>query len=202
MQRLDGTHNPNYRHGRHVHGHFCCDCGKKIDPRSTRCSHCSKMGSKNPFSGKQHTKRTIKKIAKASKDKFTEDYVNKNYRSKAQGNKKRSINGYILVKDYDHPNRNCHNDVLEHIKVMSEMLGRPIRKGEIVHHKNFVRDDNRRSNLYLYNNISEHGTCTRSIFELVDTLLKRKIIYFSKGVYKMNKKYNTGGCPAVVGGTI
>lgn len=40
--------------------------------------------------------------------------------------------------------------VLEHVKVMSEMLGRPLRPGENPHHKNGVRDDNRPENLELW----------------------------------------------------
>ena len=40
--------------------------------------------------------------------------------------------------------------VLEHVKVMSEFLGRPIRPGETIHHKNGVRTDNRIKNLELW----------------------------------------------------
>lgn len=109
-------------------------------------------------------------------------------RKRYQGNKKRAINGYTLIKDYVHPNRNSHNDVLEHIKVMSAKLDRPLRKGEIVHHKNFVRDDNRSRNLYLYKSLSQHIKDTRYIFTLVKPLLDLKVIRFSKGKYTMNKR--------------
>ena len=54
-----------------------------------------------------------------------------------------------MIKDYEHPNRNSQNDILEHVKVMSEYLKRPIKKGEIIHHINMIRDDNRIENLYL-----------------------------------------------------
>lgn len=57
--------------------------------------------------------------------------------------------GYILLREPNHPNANKADYVLESVKVMSAALGRPIRKGEIIHHKNGVRADNKLGNLQL-----------------------------------------------------
>ncbi len=40
--------------------------------------------------------------------------------------------------------------ILEHVAIMSAHLGRPIIKGETVHHKNGIRNDNRIENLELW----------------------------------------------------
>jgi hypothetical protein len=51
--------------------------------------------------------------------------------------------GYVLI-------RLQGKTVLEHRKVMEEILGRPMLPEETVHHKNGVRDDNRPENMELW----------------------------------------------------
>jgi hypothetical protein len=183
-----GKKNPKYIDGRRSGNKYYCKCGKEIDYRAKHCRSCE-MILHPTFKGKRHTTLSKKLIGKKSSEKFTPEYIKKNYTDKFNGNKKRDINGYTLIKDYSHPNRNSHDDVLEHIKIMSDQLKRPIKKGEVIHHINFVRSDNRLKNLYLFSNISEHGKASKSLFKLVKNLLEFKVIEFKEGRYILNKKY-------------
>jgi hypothetical protein len=72
-------------------------------------------------------------------------------RKKGEGKKwHKSKNGYILRIDHKSPHSGSNGQVYQHREVMAEMLGRPLRKGENVHHKNGNRQDNRPENLELW----------------------------------------------------
>lgn len=76
---------------------------------------------------------------------------------KERGQKRVSAQGYVLVFMPDHPNALSGREVLEHVLVMSEHLGRPIKGGESVHHKNGVKTDNRIENLELWDSSHPSG---------------------------------------------
>lgn len=67
--------------------------------------------------------------------------------------------GYIFIKDKDHPRANPRSGrVREHIVVMEKKIGRRLLKGEEVHHLNGVRSDNRPENLELWTKSQPSGS--------------------------------------------
>jgi hypothetical protein len=63
----------------------------------------------------------------------------------------RTKQGYILVPAPEgHANAKKNGSIFEHVLVMTELLGRPLAKGETVHHRNNIKWDNRPENLELW----------------------------------------------------
>jgi len=66
-------------------------------------------------------------------------------------------NGYVLLYMPDHPNASVNGQYAEHRVVMEQTLGRLLAKGENVHHKNGVKNDNRPENLELWSTVQPRG---------------------------------------------
>jgi len=65
--------------------------------------------------------------------------------------------GYIEIYRPDHPFSDKKGCLKEHRFIIEQYLGRYLKKKEIVHHINGIRDDNRIKNLKVFSSNNEHA---------------------------------------------
>lgn len=138
---------------------FCDQCNKlKKDVYNGKCQSCYR---KNLIQKRRDQAPKIEcacgcgeLIPSIGSDGKPQTYKN-NHHTKGQnnGNYKK---GWFIRDEYKfltgyqgHPNANKKGEIREHILVMSNHLGRPLTKTEVVHHKNKDKLDNRVENLEL-----------------------------------------------------
>lgn len=90
------------------------------------------------------------------------------YRPWAKG--RTTQHGYVMLLKHDHPNCDQYGYVLEHRLVMEEHLGRLLEPGEVVHHINGKKDDNRIDNLQLLTGRKGHTPFFERIEEVEEAL--------------------------------
>ena len=66
----------------------------------------------------------------------------------------------------------------EHRLIVEQHIGRPLKKGEIIHHINGRKLDNRIENLCLCDGQAEHINIHNQLMEVVAELMDRDIVYF------------------------
>ncbi len=91
-----------------------------------------------------------------------------------KGGKHIDWGGYVKILDRFHPNASKGGYVAEHTCVMAEFLGRPLKKGESVHHKNGIRNDNRIENLELCSKFHPSG---QKVNDMIDFCLNYLSFY-------------------------
>lgn len=74
-----------------------------------------------------------------------------------KGGKRILGTGYFGVLTPEHPNARKDGYYMEHRLIMEKHIGRLLRKGEVVHHKDGNIKNNSIENLELYGSHSEHA---------------------------------------------
>lgn len=100
-------------------------------------------------------------------------------------------NGYPMTKlpEGHKTGRQMRNTlVYVHVLEMEKKLGRPIQKGETIHHIDFDKQNSKISNLYLCQGQTEHAKIHNSLEEVCSLLFKKGIIEFDGKRYKVNRE--------------
>lgn len=93
------------------------------------------------------------------------------------------VTGYIMVLA---PREGRgHKYIQEHILVAEATLGRRLVPGEIVHHINAKRQDNRPENLWVFRSHSEHRKAHHTLSMIALRLFEHGDIEFSEGTYRL-----------------
>ncbi len=71
--------------------------------------------------------------------------------------------GYVQVYQPDHHESASSGLVYKHRLVAEKKIGRPLKPGEVVHHKNSKRQDNRARNIEVLDGHSKHATLHASL---------------------------------------
>jgi len=122
----------------------------------------NKKGKNNPMWGKHHSEATKIKMRKAGKGrKFTEIHrtrISETNRGKEglkakdnpnwRGGKKLSA-GYVLIWKPNHPHSDINGYVRRSRLIAEKVLGRYLKRIEIVHHRNKDRADDEKYNLLI-----------------------------------------------------
>lgn len=85
-----------------------------------------------------------RKMSEAQKKKLSESK-----KLHGTGHIKKRCDGYLALYYPDYPSSNKDGYVMEHVYIMEQYIGRPLKENECVHHINFKKDDNRIENLKL-----------------------------------------------------
>ena len=98
------------------------------------------------------------------------------------------INGYPIIYRPNHPKSNHDGYVYQHIEVAEKKLGRFLKQGEVVHHRDQNRSNNDPDNLIIFASKSDHTSFHQH--DCDETLLQQ----LNDGAYTINY-LKTDICP-------
>ena len=135
-----------------------CGCGKQVKRKTAQY-----IRGHNPSSKGQYISRPLCKCGcgltiphlQPSGRLYYPGHWNSEQRARATGKNHYTgghhKDGYLFIRRSEHPNAMANGYVAEHRLVMEKHLGRLLKPGEVVHHRNGIRDDNRLENLVVLN---------------------------------------------------
>lgn len=145
-----------------MEGRKCSTCSSRISERSRtgRCDYCRKREAN--LRNWEKVQDQIEEYQLRSRDEIS-SHGGIGYRKRhgipldvprkknKNGDGCIDYTGYKTISVKGHPNAmDDRGRIREHVFVMSEYLGRPLKKGESVHHKNGNKLDNRIENLEVW----------------------------------------------------
>lgn len=149
----------------------------------TKCKHCAVILSAAPRRGKpSHNKG--KRLPPESRGKNSVSW---------KGGRFVDVHGYVMVhidKMKSETSSGWEHYRKEHVLIIEKDIGRPLDRGEVVHHINGERQDNERSNLWLTDN-KGHRDAHQSLQKIGYALVTLGLISFdtNKGLYVAHTKW-------------
>lgn len=148
-------------HWRRLKIYTCIRCGKEFESRADmKCKYCSYECYHNAIrTGKKTYPRICQHCGKPYQGRTeTSKYCSAKCQNLARMGKNHPLykRGYSIDDGYRKVLSGKGGYVKEHRKVVEDVLGRPLRTDEIIHHINVNRSDNRIENLTILSK-SEHS---------------------------------------------
>ena len=174
----------------HTIFYFQCDnCACEFKRGTTKNSNIPSMDRKRANNDYKHFCNECKDYGNFAK--IGNEIQIKNLENRI-GEKKLDSHGYIQVYVGPASSDKCLHkglghycgSVREHILVMTEHIGRPIKKGEVVHHIDGIKSNNSIDNLQLMS-VDEHNACHASNDALILKMYRQGLV----GYNRETKKY-------------